>query len=163
MNREKLEKERLLQRNEKHIKNIVVDNLIADEKYKNNDNIYLRKKDAEYNDFKFKEKQKLKEYKKIENRRKENLDRDENRWKKAELSIQNEIDKTKKLQQMSYKSEKNKSKCSHDIINHEFINYEESMKLEKKKNINTLNRRKFLSEKVNSSHNPITVFYTKII
>ncbi|CRG95965.1 conserved Plasmodium protein, unknown function [Plasmodium gallinaceum] len=158
MNRERLEKERLLQRNEKHIKNIVVDNIIADEKCKNNDNTYLRKKDAEYNDFKCKEKQKLKEYIKIENRRKENLDRDENRWKKVELSVQNEIDKTKKLQQMSFKSEKNKSKCSHDIINHEFINYEESMKLEKKKNACILNRRKFLSE-VNGSHNPITAIH----
>ncbi|KYN95152.1 hypothetical protein PRSY57_1203400, partial [Plasmodium reichenowi] len=46
--------------------------------------------------------------------------------------------------------------CSHDIINHQYINYEESMKMERKKNNSILNRRNFLSEKINGSYNPIT-------
>ncbi|ETW17801.1 hypothetical protein PFUGPA_01738 [Plasmodium falciparum Palo Alto/Uganda] len=70
MHRDKLEKERIIKRNEKHVKNVVVDNLIVDKRFNNDEgNKYLRKSDAAYEDFKIREKQKLKEYIKIENKR----------------------------------------------------------------------------------------------
>ncbi|SOV80486.1 conserved Plasmodium protein, unknown function [Plasmodium reichenowi] len=157
MHRDKLEKERIIKRNEKHVKNVVVDNLLVDKRFNNDEgNKYLRKSDAAYEDFKIREKQKLKEYIKIENKRKENLQRHENKWAQIDLNVQKEVEKTNRLQQMPFKSEKNKSKCSHDIINHQYINYEESMKMERKKNNSILNRRNFLSEKINGSYNPIT-------
>ncbi|KAI4835571.1 hypothetical protein MKS88_004782 [Plasmodium brasilianum] len=133
MNRDKLEKQRLMQRNEKHIKNYVTDNVIKDIKCKDDDKLYLRKDEAAYENYKIREKEKINSYIRIENRRRENLCRNENRWQMAELKAQKEVDKTNRLQQMPFKSEKNKSKCNHDIINHEYTNYEESIKLEKKK------------------------------
>ncbi|SBS89535.1 hypothetical protein, conserved [Plasmodium ovale curtisi] len=186
MNREKLEKQRLMQRNEKHVKNVVVDNVISDVKcqeggnandvyvrgggvyahviyvchtvkiYKHESRAYLRKTDAERENYLNREREKVKACMKIENRRKENLERNENRWKMTELNAQKENEKTKRLQSMPFKSEKNKSKCNHDIINHEYVNYDESMKLEGKKNISIIKRRNFLSEKTSGSYNPIT-------
>ncbi|EWC87458.1 hypothetical protein PFNF54_03583 [Plasmodium falciparum NF54] len=93
MHRDKLEKERIIKRNEKHVKNVVVDNLIVDKRFNN---------DGNYNIY---------------------------------VDMYKEVEKTNRLQQMPFKSEKNKSKCSHDIINHQYINYEESMKMERKKNV----------------------------
>ncbi|SCP05968.1 conserved Plasmodium protein, unknown function [Plasmodium ovale] len=148
MNREKLEKQRLMQRNEKHVKNVVVDNVISDVK--------CQEGDAERENYLNREREKVKACMKIENRRKENLERNENRWKMTELNAQKENEKTKRLQSMPFKSEKNKSKCNHDIINHEYVNYDESMKLEGKKNISIIKRRNFLSEKTSGSYNPIT-------
>ncbi|VWU52042.1 conserved protein, unknown function [Hepatocystis sp. ex Piliocolobus tephrosceles] len=156
MYREKLEKERIQKRSEKHIKNVVVDNVIRDVKYKDDDKSYLRKKDAEYEDYVSREKQKLKSYMKIENMRKENLKRNENRWKAIEINAQKEQDRTKQLQNMPFKSEKNKSKCTHNIINHDYVNYDASLKIEQKKNEMVDRRRKYLAEKINSSFNPIT-------
>ncbi|KOB86675.1 hypothetical protein PFDG_02166 [Plasmodium falciparum Dd2] len=89
MHRDKLEKERIIKRNEKHVKNVVVDNLIVDKRFNNDEgNKYLRKSDAAYEDFKIREKQKLKEYIKIENKRKENLQRHENKWAQIDLNVQ---------------------------------------------------------------------------
>ncbi|SBS97070.1 conserved Plasmodium protein, unknown function [Plasmodium malariae] len=150
MNRDKLEKQRLMQRNEKHIKNYVTDNVIKDIKCKDDDKLYLRKDEAAYENYKIREKEKINSYIRIENRR------NENRWQMAELKAQKEVDKTNRLQQMPFKSEKNKSKCNHDIINHEYTNYEESIKLEKKKNICANKRRDFLTERMSGSYNPIT-------
>ncbi|CDU16907.1 hypothetical protein YYC_04859 [Plasmodium yoelii 17X] len=155
MNLDKLEKERLMQRREKHVKHILSDNIIKDIKYKDNDKFYQRKRDAEYDDYLNRQHEKLKMCIQIENRRKENLERNEKRWELAEINERNEREKTNKLQKMPFKSEKNKSKCGHDIINHNFVTNEEKQKHEIKKNA-MLRRQNYLSEKTNSSYNPIT-------
>ncbi|VUZ98093.1 conserved Plasmodium protein, unknown function [Plasmodium vivax] len=147
MHRDVLEKERLMQRHEKHVKNKVVDNVITD---------VTCLGQAAFEDFKIREGEKLKSLVKIENRRKENLQRNEERWKLAEVNAQKEKDKTRALQNMPFKSEKNKTKCHHDIINHGYLNYDESIKMEMKKNICVNNRRSYLSQKMSGSYNPIT-------
>ncbi|CAG9475361.1 conserved Plasmodium protein, unknown function [Plasmodium vivax] len=156
MHRDVLEKERLMQRHEKHVKNKVVDNVITDVTCLGQGKTYLRKSEAAFEDFKIREGEKLKSLVKIENRRKENLQRNEERWKLAEVNAQKEKDKTRALQNMPFKSEKNKTKCHHDIINHGYLNYDESIKMEMKKNICVNNRRSYLSQKMSGSYNPIT-------
>ncbi|EUD65170.1 hypothetical protein C922_04456 [Plasmodium inui San Antonio 1] len=156
MYRDVLEKERLMQRHEKHVKNNVVDNVIADVTCTGQDKTYLRKNEAAFEDYKTREREKLKSFVKIENRRKENLQRNEDRWKLAEVNAQKEKEKTCALQKMPFKSEKNKTKCQHDIINHGYLNYDESIKMEMKKNICVNNRRNYLSQKMSGSYNPIT-------
>ncbi|CAA9990077.1 conserved Plasmodium protein, unknown function [Plasmodium knowlesi strain H] len=156
MHRDVLEKERLMQRHEKHVKNNVVDNVIADLTCTGQGKTYLRKYEAAFEDYKTREGEKLKSFMKIENRRKENLQRNEERWQLAEVNAQKEKDKTCALQKMPFKSEKNKTKCHHDIINHEYLNYNESIKMEMKKNICVNNRRNYLSHKMSGSYNPIT-------
>ncbi|GAW82774.1 hypothetical protein, conserved [Plasmodium gonderi] len=156
MYREELEKQRLMQRHEKHVKNRVIDNVITDVTYAGQGKTYLRKNEAAFEDYKMREKGKLKDLIKIENKRKDNLERNEKRWEMAELNAQKEKEKTCALQKMPFKSEKNKTKCQHDIINHGYLNYEESMKLEMKKNMCLSNRRNYLSQKISGSYNPIT-------